>query len=491
MDRWRVMVTTAAGSRHHGTHHPWQLAHPPARVPITTRQGPVLDRLTSCASTPSARWRWTRCSRRTRATPARRWRWRRSPTRCGRTSCGTTRRDPAWPNRDRFVLSCGHASMLLYSLLHLAGRAGATAGQPRRAVDARRHQALPPARQPLTPAIPSTADRRASRPRPARSARARQQRRHGDRRALAGGALQPARVRAVRLQRLRAVQRRRHDGGRVRRGRVARRPPQALEPVLDLRRQPASRSKARTDLAFSEDVGSRASPPTAGRFTTWPTPTTATRSRAALDSFRQTDDRPTLIVVRSHIGYGAPHKQDTREAHGEPLGEEEVAPRQAQLRLARGRASSSSPTASTSASATVSAAAAGSCARRGRRLAGALPERARRSRRRARPDAAARAARGLGPGRSRASRRRQGHGQPRQLGQGAERHCAARAVADRRLGGPGALDQDAADLRGGRRLRGRQLRRPQLAFRHPRARDGRHLQRHGADRCSGPTARAS
>ena len=28
---------------------------------------------------------------------------------------------PAWPNRDRFVLSCGHASMLLYSMLHLAG----------------------------------------------------------------------------------------------------------------------------------------------------------------------------------------------------------------------------------------------------------------------------------------------------------------------------------------------------------------------------------
>src|SRR5207249_7660985 len=29
--------------------------------------------------------------------------------------------DPIWPNRDRFVLSCGHASMLIYSLLHLAG----------------------------------------------------------------------------------------------------------------------------------------------------------------------------------------------------------------------------------------------------------------------------------------------------------------------------------------------------------------------------------
>ena len=35
-------------------------------------------------------------------------------------------------------------------------------------------------------------------------------------------------------------------------------------------------------------------------------------------------DRPKLIIVDSHIGYGAPHNQDTKEAHGEPLGEEEV-----------------------------------------------------------------------------------------------------------------------------------------------------------------------
>ncbi len=40
--------------------------------------------------------------------------------------------------------------------------------------------------------------------------------------------------------------------------------------------------------------------------------------------FQATHDRPTFIIVDSHIGYGAPHKQDTREAHGEPLGEEEV-----------------------------------------------------------------------------------------------------------------------------------------------------------------------
>ena len=44
---------------------------------------------------------------------------------------------------------------------------------------------------------------------------------------------------------------------------------------------------------------------------------------AAYNNFRQTTDRPTFIVVNSHIGYGAPHKQDTNEAHGEPLGEEE------------------------------------------------------------------------------------------------------------------------------------------------------------------------
>ena len=44
----------------------------------------------------------------------------------------------------------------------------------------------------------------------------------------------------------------------------------------------------------------------------------------AFENFIQTDDRPTLIIVDSHIGYGSPHKQDTAAAHGEPLGEEEV-----------------------------------------------------------------------------------------------------------------------------------------------------------------------
>ena len=44
----------------------------------------------------------------------------------------------------------------------------------------------------------------------------------------------------------------------------------------------------------------------------------------AFEEFLATKDRPTLIIVNSHIGYGSPHKQDTNAAHGEPLGEDEV-----------------------------------------------------------------------------------------------------------------------------------------------------------------------
>ncbi len=44
----------------------------------------------------------------------------------------------------------------------------------------------------------------------------------------------------------------------------------------------------------------------------------------AFDTFKGTEDRPTLIIVDSHIGWGSPNKQDTAAAHGEPLGDEEV-----------------------------------------------------------------------------------------------------------------------------------------------------------------------
>ena len=48
------------------------------------------------------------------------------------------------------------------------------------------------------------------------------------------------------------------------------------------------------------------------------------RIEHALDVFRQTKGRPTFIVLDSHIGWGSPHRQDTAEAHGEPLGDDEV-----------------------------------------------------------------------------------------------------------------------------------------------------------------------
>ncbi|HME08935.1 MAG TPA: transketolase [Bryobacteraceae bacterium] len=48
------------------------------------------------------------------------------------------------------------------------------------------------------------------------------------------------------------------------------------------------------------------------------------RLNNAFETFKKTKDRPTLIIVDSHIAYGAPTKQDTSGAHGEPLGDEEI-----------------------------------------------------------------------------------------------------------------------------------------------------------------------
>jgi transketolase len=78
-----------------------------------------------------------------------------------------------------------------------------------------------------------------------------------------------------------------------------------------------------TSLAFSDDVGTR--------FLGWHwnvQHVSDVNDLAALDRAIRTaqkeTQRPSLIIVNSHIGYGAPHKQDTAEAHGEALGAEEV-----------------------------------------------------------------------------------------------------------------------------------------------------------------------
>ncbi len=78
-----------------------------------------------------------------------------------------------------------------------------------------------------------------------------------------------------------------------------------------------------TDLAFTED--------TAARFMAYgwnvtrvSDPNDFDQLQRAYAEFAATKARPTMIVVHSHIGYGSPHKHDSAEAHGEPLGEEEV-----------------------------------------------------------------------------------------------------------------------------------------------------------------------
>jgi transketolase len=78
-----------------------------------------------------------------------------------------------------------------------------------------------------------------------------------------------------------------------------------------------------TSLAFSENV--------AGRFLAygWDVQRVSNANdldllREAFERFKKTTDQPTLLIVDSHIGYGAPSKQDTSAAHGEPLGEEEI-----------------------------------------------------------------------------------------------------------------------------------------------------------------------
>jgi transketolase len=79
-----------------------------------------------------------------------------------------------------------------------------------------------------------------------------------------------------------------------------------------------------TAMAFSEDVGKRF------EAYGWHVQDVGEdlsldRLAGAAEAARDVADRPSLVIVRSHIGYGSPHKQDSYKAHGSPLGEEEVA----------------------------------------------------------------------------------------------------------------------------------------------------------------------
>src|SRR5438309_11272970 len=79
---------------------------------------------------------------------------------------------------------------------------------------------------------------------------------------------------------------------------------------------------ATTNVTFSEDVGARFA--AYGWHVQHVDGMDVAAVDAALAAARAEESRPSLIVARTHIGFGSPHKQDTFQAHGEPLGADEV-----------------------------------------------------------------------------------------------------------------------------------------------------------------------
>jgi len=233
---------------------------------------------------------------------------------------------PNWPARDRFVLSCGHASMLLYSLIHLAGIAktdadGNPTDQPSISIDdIRNFRQLhsPCAGHPeygYAAGIETTTG-------------------------PLGQGLGNSVGMAIAGKWLAATYDRPDfklfgfntyaicSDGDVMEGIGCEAASLAghlkLSNLCWIYDDNQITIEGRTELAFSEDV--------AGRFESlgWRVVTVKDANDivsldAAYQKFRETNDKPTLIVVKSIIGYGAPNKQDTSGAHGSPLGDEEIA----------------------------------------------------------------------------------------------------------------------------------------------------------------------
>ncbi len=233
--------------------------------------------------------------------------------------------DPIWPNRDRFVLSNGHASMLLWSVLHLSGTRAVNAdyeivGEPAVGLDdIRRFRQLgshapghPEYR--LVSGVETTSGPL------------------GQGIATSVGMAIAGRWLAARYNRpaftlfdydIYAV----CGDGCLMEGVGAEAASLAGHLGLDnlcwIYDNNHITIEGRTAIAFTEDV--------AARFAAygWRVLRVGDANDIdvigeALQVFRRTEGRPTLIVLDSHIGYGAPGKQDTAAAHGEPLGEEEV-----------------------------------------------------------------------------------------------------------------------------------------------------------------------
>ena len=151
--------------------------------------------------------------------------------------------------------------------------------------------------------------------------------------------------------------------------------------------------------------------------------------RALSRRFQNDHDRPTLIIVDSHIAYGSPNKQDTHAAHGEPLGEDEIKLTKRILRLAGGRQVPRARRSPRTFPRRHRASAARSCATRGsrcststRRSIPELAEQLERMQHRQLPE-------GWDKDLPTVPADAKGHGQPRCVGQGAQRAGQERALA--------------------------------------------------------------
>jgi transketolase len=234
--------------------------------------------------------------------------------------------DPVWPNRDRFVLSAGHASMLLYSLLHLTGVQAVSSqyeslGTPAVSLeDIKKFRQLhskcpghPEYR--LTSGVETTTG-------PLGQGVANSVGMAMAERWMATHFNQPAFEDLISFN----VYALCSDGDMME---GISNEAASLAGHLQLANlcwiydNNRITIEGRTDLAFSEDV--------AERFMAYGWNVTRVGDANDLEmlegayrTFLDTTDRPTLIIVDSHIAWGAPNKQDTHGAHGEPLGENEV-----------------------------------------------------------------------------------------------------------------------------------------------------------------------
>lgn len=233
--------------------------------------------------------------------------------------------DPIWPNRDRFVLSAGHASMLLYSLLHLAGvkavnRKYEVPGDPSVTLDDIRRFRQLDSKCPGHPEYRWTSGVETT------TGPLGQGVANSVGMALAGRWMASVFNRPgfeMFNYRVYAI----CGDGDMMEGISSEAASLAghlrLSNLCWIYDNNRITIEGKTDLAFSEDVGARFA---AYGWTV--THITDANDLAALEkAYRtagMTTDRPALIIVDSHIGYGAPKKQDTNAAHGEPLGEEEI-----------------------------------------------------------------------------------------------------------------------------------------------------------------------